>query len=99
MKKLGDRLAEIDSLIDWEVFAVAGMHKNNTEKGGRRFIFKRRKYLVISVAELLKRAMEHDESFKEYKNAFWINTIPLTRLLMMWMQRGLLSLQKSDRCC
>ena len=37
VKKLGDRLAEIDSLIDWEAFRpiIAGMYKNNTEKGGR----------------------------------------------------------------
>ncbi|MHC1565814.1 MAG: transposase, partial [Candidatus Syntropharchaeales archaeon] len=34
---LGDRLAEIDSLIDWEAFRpiVAGMYRNKTEKGGR----------------------------------------------------------------
>ena len=36
VKKLGDKLSEIDSLINWEAFAiVAGMYKNNTEKGGR----------------------------------------------------------------
>jgi len=37
VKKLGDRLAEIDSLINWEAFRpiVAGMYRNNTEKGGR----------------------------------------------------------------
>ena len=37
VKKLGDKLSEIDSLIDWEAFRpiVAGMYKNNTEKGGR----------------------------------------------------------------
>ena len=37
VKKLGDRLAEVDSLIDWEAFRpiVAGMYRNKTEKGGR----------------------------------------------------------------
>ena len=37
VKKLGDRLAEIDSIIDWEAFRpiVAGMYRNNTERGGR----------------------------------------------------------------
>jgi len=37
VKKLGDKLSEIDSLIEWEAFRpiVAGMYKNNTEKGGR----------------------------------------------------------------
>ena len=37
VKKLGDKLSEIDSLINWEAFRpiIAGMYKNNTEKGGR----------------------------------------------------------------
>jgi len=36
VKKLCDRLAEIDSLINWEAFAiVAGMYNNRTERGGR----------------------------------------------------------------
>jgi IS5 family transposase len=37
IKKLGDRLAEIDSLINWEAFRpiVAEMYNNRTEKGGR----------------------------------------------------------------
>ena len=37
VKKLGDRLAEIDSLINWEAFRpiVAGMYNNRTERGGR----------------------------------------------------------------
>ena len=37
VKKLGDKLSEIDSLIDWEVFRpiVAEMYRNKTEKGGR----------------------------------------------------------------
>jgi len=36
VKKLGDRLAEVDSLIDWEAFRpiVAEMYRNKTEKGG-----------------------------------------------------------------
>jgi len=35
--KLGDRLAEVDSLIDWEAFRpiVAGMYDNTSIKGGR----------------------------------------------------------------
>jgi len=37
VKRLGDRLAEVDSLIDWGAFRpiVAGMYRNKTEKGGR----------------------------------------------------------------
>ena len=37
VERLGDRLAEIDSLIDWEAFRpiIAGMYRNKTEKGGR----------------------------------------------------------------
>jgi IS5 family transposase len=37
VKKLGDRLAEVDSLIDWEAFRpiVAGMYRNKIERGGR----------------------------------------------------------------
>jgi len=37
VERLGDRLAEVDSLIDWEAFRpiVAGMYRNNTKKGGR----------------------------------------------------------------
>lgn len=37
VKKLGDRLAEVDSLINWEAFRpiIGDMYKNNTEKGGR----------------------------------------------------------------
>ena len=37
VKKLGDRLAEVDSLINWEEFRpiIGNMYKNNTEKGGR----------------------------------------------------------------
>ena len=37
MKKLGDNLAKIESLIDWEAFRliIAGMYKNKTGRGGR----------------------------------------------------------------
>jgi len=37
VKRLGDRLAEVDSLIDWGAFrpTVAGMYRDNREKGGR----------------------------------------------------------------
>ena len=37
MKKLGDNLAKIESLIDWEAFRliIAGMYKNKTSRGGR----------------------------------------------------------------
>ncbi|MFW5935669.1 MAG: IS5 family transposase [Candidatus Hadarchaeota archaeon] len=37
VKRLGDRLDEVKSLIDWEAFRpiVAGMYRNDTEKGGR----------------------------------------------------------------
>ena len=37
VKKLGDKLAEIDALIDWEAFRpiVRGLYTNGTEKGGR----------------------------------------------------------------
>ena len=37
VKRLGDRHAEVDSLIDWGAFRpiVAGMYRNKTEKGGR----------------------------------------------------------------
>lgn len=37
LKELGDRLAEIDPLIDWEVFRpiIREMYDNRTEKGGR----------------------------------------------------------------
>jgi len=37
VKKLGDKLSEIDSLIDWEAFRpiVKGLYDNKTEKGGR----------------------------------------------------------------
>jgi len=51
VKKLGDKLSEIDSLIDWEVFRpiVAEMYRNKTEKGGRPNIDEgvRRKILVL----------------------------------------------------
>jgi len=35
--KLGDRLARIEPLIDWEAFRpiIAGLYDNKTEKGGR----------------------------------------------------------------
>ncbi|MHC1585023.1 MAG: hypothetical protein ACXQS7_01995 [Candidatus Syntropharchaeia archaeon] len=35
VKKLGDKLSEIDSLIGWKAFRliVAGMYRNKTEKG------------------------------------------------------------------
>ncbi len=35
--KLGDRLAEVELLIDWEVFRpiISEMYKNRTERGGR----------------------------------------------------------------
>ncbi|GAB4315519.1 MAG: hypothetical protein Kow0019_15690 [Methanobacteriaceae archaeon] len=37
VKELGDKLAEIDPLIDWECFRpiVAGMYDNRSERGGR----------------------------------------------------------------
>ena len=37
LKRLGDKLSEIDSLIDWEAFRpiVANMYDNKSEKGGR----------------------------------------------------------------
>ena len=37
VKRLGDKLSEIDSLIDWEKFRpiVANMYDNKSEKGGR----------------------------------------------------------------
>ena len=37
VKKLGDKLSEIDSLIDWEAFRpiVNGLYDNKSEKGGR----------------------------------------------------------------
>jgi transposase, IS5 family len=37
VKELGDRLAEIDPLIDWEVFRpiISEMYDNHTERGGR----------------------------------------------------------------
>ncbi len=37
VKKLGDRLARVDGLIDWEAFRpiVSGMYANGTERGGR----------------------------------------------------------------
>ena len=37
VEKLGDKLAEVDSLIDWEASRpiVSGMYKNQTWKGGR----------------------------------------------------------------
>jgi len=37
VKRLGDRLAEIESLIDWEAFRsiVGGMYDNRSERGGR----------------------------------------------------------------
>lgn len=37
VKKLGDRFAEIDFLINWKAFRpiIAGMYNNKTEKGGR----------------------------------------------------------------
>ncbi len=36
VKRLGDRLSEIEKLIDWEAFRpiVGGMYDNKTEKGG-----------------------------------------------------------------
>ena len=36
VKKLGDKLAEIDSLIDWEAFRpiIGSMYNNKTERGG-----------------------------------------------------------------
>ena len=37
VEKLGDKLAGINSLINWEIFRpiIAGMYKNKTERGGR----------------------------------------------------------------
>lgn len=37
LKRLGDRLSEIEKLIDWEAFRpiVGGMYDNKTERGGR----------------------------------------------------------------
>ena len=37
VKRLGDRLAEIESLIDWEAFRpiVGAMYDNKSERGGR----------------------------------------------------------------
>jgi len=37
LERLGDKLADIDALIDWEAFRplVAGMYDNTSEKGGR----------------------------------------------------------------
>ena len=37
VERLGDRLAEIDPLINWDAFRpiIAGMYRNKTEKGGR----------------------------------------------------------------
>ncbi len=37
VKRLGDRLSEIENMIDWETFRpiVKGMYDNKTEKGGR----------------------------------------------------------------
>ena len=37
VKKLGDKLSEIDSLIDWEAFRpiVKGLYDNKSQKGGR----------------------------------------------------------------
>ncbi len=37
VKLLGDRLSEIDSLIDWEAFRpiVKDMYNNKSEQGGR----------------------------------------------------------------
>ena len=37
VEKPGDKLAGMDSLIDWEAFRpiIAGMYKNKTDKGGR----------------------------------------------------------------
>ncbi len=37
VEQLGDKLAEIDSLIDWEVFRpiIRKMYDNHTERGGR----------------------------------------------------------------
>jgi transposase, IS5 family len=37
LEELGDKLAEIDPLIDWEAFRpiITGMYKNRTERGGR----------------------------------------------------------------
>ena len=42
VKKLGDKLSEIDSLIDWEAFRpiVAGMYRNKTEKGGDQILMR-----------------------------------------------------------
>jgi IS5 family transposase len=37
LEQLGDKLAEIDTLIDWEVFRpiIREMYDNHTEQGGR----------------------------------------------------------------
>jgi len=37
VERLGDRLAEVDPLINWDAFRliIAGMYRNKTEKGGR----------------------------------------------------------------
>jgi len=37
VEELGDKLAEIDLLIDWEVFRpiIREMYDNHTERGGR----------------------------------------------------------------
>ena len=37
VERLGDRLAEVDHLINWDAFRliIAGMYRNKTEKGGR----------------------------------------------------------------
>jgi IS5 family transposase len=37
VKRLGDRLVEIESLIDWEAFRpiVGAMYDNKSERGGR----------------------------------------------------------------
>jgi len=37
VKKLGDKLADVESLIDWEAFRpiIGSMYNNKTEKGGR----------------------------------------------------------------
>ena len=37
VQRVGDRLADLDTLIEWEVFRpiLEGMYQNNTENGGR----------------------------------------------------------------
>ena len=43
VEQLGDRLAEIKSLIDWEAFRpiVGDMYDNRSERGGRPNIYDR----------------------------------------------------------